>query len=113
MTKTMMCVCCALVFALLVVGGCVTDQLPFQEGEQCEDERPLDRENPACHMPTPCCDVGPHGLAAICEEYHPNLPTPIMCNSVTAPSGHTCVPVTVETFDCTWGESKLFCCDLD
>lgn len=112
MIKTMMCVCCALVFGVLV-SGCITDHLPFQEGDACEDERVIDRENAACHLPTPCCDVGPHGLEAICDEYYPSLPTPVMCSVVAIPKGHTCVPVTIETFECTWGESKLFCCDVN
>lgn len=98
--------------APVALSGCVTDELPFHEGEVCE-WRPLDRVNAACHLPTTCCDVGPHGLAAICDEYYPTLPTPVMCSVVNMPQGYTCVPVTTQTFDCDWGDSKLFCCDVD
>lgn len=111
MIKTMMCVCCALVFGVLV-SACCEKELTFLAEEECVD-RPFEPTRNSCHLPSACCEFGPHALAAICEEHFPHQPTPVMCTG-EFPVGVVCATVDVSRwFDCDWGDSRLLCCDLN
>lgn len=100
------------VLGVVMLCGCEAETLVFEEPTECRVET-LPEESETCYRPSACCDISPRGFAALCETYYPHQPTPVMCTT-WQPTGDVCVPISPSLrFNCEWGTSRLYCCDLD
>ena len=95
--------------ATIAYAGCVSApaELDFEETTTC-DEQSRYKPAPTCFHPDGCCELGEHGMAAICAEYYRDRPMPIMCSSKSP--GESCEQATTEQFRCGTEPAILWCC---
>jgi hypothetical protein len=98
-----------LAIALCAVAACEKQEMQPEEPHACEVQRFGSEE--VCFDPSACCEVGLHGMEALCEEYFPGQSTPVMCLG-GFPTGMVCGVLPIARFDCEFGESSLVCCDV-